>query len=518
MASARIHARNLAANWAGHTASLAVMFFLSPFVVHSLGTVEYGLWSLLTVVTGYMGILDLGVRASTGRHIVLHLGREDKQAVDETVRTSLTFFSFLGIALFAFGACIGHLFPSIFRSVPEQYHGLIQLLLPLLALNVWLAAIQAVFSSVLVAHDRFDLTRGIDLCVLAFRTVGTVVALKLDFRISGLAATVIASHLVGLVANFFVAKRIYPHLRVLPLKLEGTRVRELAGYGLGAFVTAISFRLIGQTDLVIAGAAISVASVTIYSVGSMLVFYSNGFLFQIRSTLFPAIQRAEARGESETSRSLFMRAGRLSMTFGLLAYIGMIVFSETFIWLWMHGPEFDDGAVELAATIMSLLSIAKLSQLFVGVSHDVLNAAGHIRFTATLVATEAIVNLVCSLVYVYVFRFGIVGIALGTVTARMLIGTFIAPHRACRLLGIRWSTYLRQQGGPGLVTGVCFAAICFAIRETLPGSTWPWFVTQVTLAIVAYGALAYWMLIPSSDVARIWNLIRRRLTMQDVTR
>ena len=43
MSTAKIHARNLAANWTAHGANLVVMFFLSPFVVHTLGKVEYGI-------------------------------------------------------------------------------------------------------------------------------------------------------------------------------------------------------------------------------------------------------------------------------------------------------------------------------------------------------------------------------------------------------------------------------------------------------------------------------------------
>jgi O-antigen/teichoic acid export membrane protein len=74
MAKARIIARNLVANWVGHGANLVVMFFLSPFILHTLGITQFGIWQILMVLTGYMGILDLGVRASTGRHIVLYLG------------------------------------------------------------------------------------------------------------------------------------------------------------------------------------------------------------------------------------------------------------------------------------------------------------------------------------------------------------------------------------------------------------------------------------------------------------
>ena len=40
MSRARIYARNLTANWVGYAANLAVMFFMSPFVVHTLGDVQ----------------------------------------------------------------------------------------------------------------------------------------------------------------------------------------------------------------------------------------------------------------------------------------------------------------------------------------------------------------------------------------------------------------------------------------------------------------------------------------------
>ena len=89
MSDARIILRNLTANWVGHGANLVVMFFLSPYIVHTLGVTEYGIWQLLTVLTGYMGLLDLGVRASTGRYIILYLGQNQHEKVDETIRTGL---------------------------------------------------------------------------------------------------------------------------------------------------------------------------------------------------------------------------------------------------------------------------------------------------------------------------------------------------------------------------------------------------------------------------------------------
>jgi len=105
-------------NWSALVVNLVVMFFLSPFVVHTLGKMEYGIWSLLTVLTGYMGIMDLGVRASTGRHVILYLGKDDHEKIDHTIRTSLGFFSSPGESCWRSGCWAAGWFPG--RLVPSR--------------------------------------------------------------------------------------------------------------------------------------------------------------------------------------------------------------------------------------------------------------------------------------------------------------------------------------------------------------------------------------------------------------
>jgi O-antigen/teichoic acid export membrane protein len=505
------------ANWIGHGAGLVVAFFLSPFVVHTLGKVEYGIWGLLMVLTGYMGIMDLGIRASTGRYIILYLGRSNHRAVDETIRTSLGFFSGLGLLVVAAGLGMGRLFPSLFQSVPDEYYLLAQLLLPLLALNVWLSAIGSVFASVLVAHDRFDLTRAVDLGVLGVQTTGTILALCWGYGISGLAAVAVGCQALGLAGNYLLARRIYPRLRVWPLALDKTRLRELLGYGLAAFLSMVSIRIIGQTDLVVAGAAIDVSSVAVYSVGAMLVYYSGTFLTHINLTLFPPIQRAVAQNEMGATRWLFLRAGRLALIFGLLAYVGMIVFAEPFIRLWMYGPKFGEESVRQAATVMQILACSKLPLLFVGASVSVLNAMGRVRLTASLTAAEALLNLGLSLLFVLVFGWGLAGIACGTLVARLLVGTFVAPWYACARTGVNWPKYVVRIGGLELLGGSLLLALCLLVRQLLPADSWAPFFVQVALVTAGYAVIALWLLVPAPDRQRVWHWVLRWRTASEAS-
>lgn len=63
MSRARVYLRNITANWVGYGLNLVVMFFMSPFVVHTLGDERYGVWTLLVTLTGHMGLQQGGMEA-----------------------------------------------------------------------------------------------------------------------------------------------------------------------------------------------------------------------------------------------------------------------------------------------------------------------------------------------------------------------------------------------------------------------------------------------------------------------
>lgn len=512
MRSAHVHTRNLLANWTSHGANLLVMFFLSPFIVNELGPAQYGIWSLLTVLTGYLGVLDMGVRASTGRHVVLYLGKGDAEALDETIRTGIGFFTALGGVLVAVGVVLGLLFPEVFEKVPPEYHNLARVLLPVLAANVWLSAFRVVLASVLTAHDRFDLARGADVVSLALRTGGTLWALVEGWGIVGLTLAVVGSNAVGLLMTYGLARRVYPALRVAPPLFRSRRLKELFGYGLAASVVAVSVKVIGQTDLVIVGAAIDVASVTVYSVGAMLVYYSWSFVSQVGHTFFPPLQRAVARGEKGDTRWLYFRQVYLAMLFTVPVYIGLGVFGREFISLWMAGPKFDSDAVTGAALVMLILSVAKLPLAFSFGSRHLLAAAGSIRINAVMALTEATTNVGLSVAFAVGLGWGIHGVAAGTLVARLATTTFVQPYLACRKLGISWPSYALRVGGRLIASSAVFAGICLAVQRAAGywlEESWGRLFVQAGLSCAAYVPLAVLVILPEADRRRVLRKLRR---------
>jgi O-antigen/teichoic acid export membrane protein len=504
MSSARVYARNLTANWIGHGANLVVMFFLSPFVIHSLGLTAYGLWSVLNILVGYMGVLDLGIRASTGRHVILYTGKGDHKGVDETIRTSLGFFSTIGIAFVIVGLILGWTFPTLFRDVPATYHALLLALLPIMAINMWVSMFRASLSCVLAAHDRFDLARGLDLVTLAVRTIGTVTALSLGYGITGLIVVTLVCNIVGLVGTYLLAHRLYPRLRVWPFVLLGSRLRELFGYGIPAAISTAAVKIIGQTDVLIAGLCVGLGGAAVYSAGATLLYYSHTFLGQIQVTFFPPVQRAVARGEMGSARWLFYRQLRLAAFCSLPMFVGFIMFGRQFLHLWLYDPQkFPAHAVDSAATVMAILAASKLLLVVRAGAGSLLSSMGHIRFMAGIAIAEASLNLSLSLSFVLLLNLGPAGIAAGTFVARLLTSCTLIPWYACRKANLSIRTLFVDIAGRVVITGGAFAGVCYLVQLMIPGETWAVFWIQVFSASACYILIATAILVTESDRRRV---------------
>ena len=61
--------QNVTSSWAGLVVTTIISFTLAPIVVHSLGSVYYGVWTLLMQFTGYLWLFDFGVRESVIKYV-----------------------------------------------------------------------------------------------------------------------------------------------------------------------------------------------------------------------------------------------------------------------------------------------------------------------------------------------------------------------------------------------------------------------------------------------------------------
>jgi len=502
------------ASWFSYAANLLVMFFLTPFVIRTLGDSAYGVWTLLISLTGYMGLVELGVRPGMGRFINFYLGRNQPQKVNAIISTAMVIFLGCGALLVIVAVTLGVFFGHMFPKVPVEMLGDARLAILLIAANLFVSFYSVAFLQVLTAHERFDLSNGINLILLALRTVATVLALWYGGGILWLAGITLASGLLQLAAQAFMAKRVFPALRVSPQLASREHFRELFSFGLWAAVGSMAFQLLCWFDMLMVGVFLGPAVVTLYTVGAQFVIYGRNLIGECAAPFGPQILKDCAVNDLPGLRYLIPRAGNVIMGLSTLMFLGFAFFGKEFIRLWMM----DRGAGDTFATftrfdvsyeVLMILSLAQWASTATIVLGNVYNGLNRVRFSAMLTLAQSIVSA-AAVVVLLLSGAHLAGVALGGAVPRVVFAA-ISTMIVLRWIRVGWLEFARTQLSRWGALAAAFALVCLAVNH-LPHGTLLWFAVKVGLAGLAYMPLAWFILLPRDERVRWGAVIRNKLT------
>lgn len=504
MSRARIYARNLTASWVGYGANLAVMFFMSPFVVHTLGDVNYGVWTLMVSMTGYLGMVELGTRAGVGRFINYHLGKEDVRAVNEVVSTGIVILLALNVLLILAAAVLAIALPMVFPKIPVALIPSARIVVFLITLNLWLSFLSAPFQQVITAHERFDLTNGVDLLVLTVRTAATIWVLLAGYGLVSLALVQLGSNILGQACVQVLARRVFPPLSIRLSLASWSRFRELFGFSVWAFASAVGYRILGAADTVVIAILLGPQWVTYYVVGTMVLYRTRHLVSKLTAIFSPRMVQDCAREDWASLRRQFRGGNNLAMVFGILLFIGMIAFGREFIILWM-GPRFD-----ISYPILAIYASSSLVAVAFSLISAIYSGLNRVRLSASLLLLEGIANLSLTLVLVLGFDLGLLGVAWGTFFPRIGFSV-LTGLIAMRWIGMRPSQFFRTVAVRWLVLITLFYGACLVINLVPIASNWSTFCTKVVLASAVYLPLSWLILLDAQMRVRVRNAVSHRI-------
>lgn len=501
MPKTRLYLRGLLSSWAGYGANIVVMFFLSPFVVHSLGAERYGVWSLLMTVTGYLGLVELGVRASTGRFINFYIGKARPDKVDQVINTSLAFYCLASVMVLLVAMVVGMNFTSLFPKISTELAHQASTILLLMAINVWLGLWSATFAQLLFAANRFDLLNAVSVLTLGVRAGGTVWALGMGYGLTELAMVLVTSSMVSFVLLVAASrwKGVRVHFGFSLAKLSC--FREIFSFGSWAFLSGLSNRIIDYTSAALIALLLGAAEITYFAIGYMILDSGRELLTYIVRVLTPDIQKAAGR-EGESLAPMMIRATNATMLVAVPMLGGMLILGDDFILQWM-GPQFyKSGVVLMLVTISQFGSMAGMS------CGTILNAMGHVKLVALLAALEAVLNLACSVVLVKYFNLGIYGVALGMTIPTILISNIALVVAACRRLHTPLGPFVSAtfgRWGPALAL---FLPLCLAVSSIVTLGGYAGIVVKAAVSVALYlPAGAILILGYSQSVSLLQNML-----------
>jgi len=477
--------RNVITNWGTYIVSMAVNFLLSPYVVRHLGNAGYGVWTLTLSLTGYLGLLDLGVRGAVTRYVAKFHSEENHKKSSEVASSAAAIFGMAGVVaivgslIFAF-VVIQHL------QVPTQFLNSARIVLVVTGLNIAVSLINGVYGGILVGLQRFDLTNGIEVSINLLRAGCIVSMLYLGYGIVALALIQLAFTLLRWVANVQLARHLYPELKIRRNLVDRVGTKMIFSFSAYSFLMHVSASLIYASDNVVIGAFLPVSFVTLYVIGGNLVEYARTLVNSISQTLTPLASSMEVRKDPKQLQRIVLIGSRWASMVILPVTCTFFLRGSSFIGLWM-GKQYAEASGQV-------LWVLSLTAMFWGancaVAGVLLGLSKHKPIVPALIF-EGIFNLLLSVFLVK--RMGIIGVAWGTAIPSLTTSLLFWPWYIRRTLQIPPFVYAVSAWIRPGVSLIPFALITYIIERFWPAQSLFLFFTQIALAL-PLALFGYWII------------------------
>ncbi len=465
-------ARNLSTRYLVLLLETAVGLVMLPFNLSHLGPSHYGLWILIAGVTAHFSLLDLGYGGATVKFVAQYRAHRNARALNEIASTLFFIFAGVGLVAYAVAAVLAFNLDHLFRLTPEQAE-LGKWILLVIALHVAVNFPFSVFGGIISGFQRYDMNN-----VVAMMTSLTVAAVNVGILLAGygllqLVCATTAVRLAAYLAYRLNAYRVFPELRIRPALFCRRRLREVTGFSIYSAAIDWANKLNYQIDGIVAGAFLGSAAVSIWAVAERVIWATQRLTNQLNGVVFPLIVDRDQRARREQLQQILVQGTRLSLLMVLPIAVVLVMLAEPIVVAWV-GP-----AMVGSAPIIQILAFAVAIRVGNASGTTMLKGAGEHRRLAAINLATGLANVALSVALIG--RYGLIGVAIGTLIPIAFSSIVLLYPAACRLVGLPLQRALREAIFPALRPAFASAAVLASLPHISSGTV---------LAVVAHAATA----------------------------
>ena len=478
--------RNIGSNWVLIVVSIAATYFLTPFTIKTLGQDGYGTWTLITALTGHIGLLSLGVPAACIRYVSQHVAAGDSRRMNETISSCAGLYLGIGVVAAAAGAVLMFVFQSY--QIPSAFKSEAPLAFTLMVVTVAISFMGLLPEGILFAHQDFVCRNIVRLVVgIAVRATLTFTLLAVNASLVVMAGIQLVCLMLDFGVSWLLIRRRYPAVRIGFSGFNLRMVKKIVSFGFYVLVFNTGARLSFETAALVIGALLTVSTIPYYVVANSLMVYLMEFVIAIEAVVSPMTTKLNTQGRAEDIGEMFLTWSKVAVSLTIMAGLFLIVLGPRFLSWWI-----DSSYEEPSGQVLQILMLSGFAFLPIrGVAVPILIGLGRPRLPALAFLIAGLANV--TLAALLARPFGLVGIALGTAIPNGIFALVVLVV-ACREVHVplgRWAEYvlpramigavpalgvllwfrlsLQVRSLPGLIAAAGAMAVVFAF-------TWVWFV------------------------------------------
>jgi O-antigen/teichoic acid export membrane protein len=449
-----------------------IVFFLTPYVISSIGKEGYGVWTLICSIISYFSLLQLGVGTGIVRYIPFYEGQKAYSHMNGIFSTALAFYivvglivlfiSFLGAPTLSFIFGKGHEFQNLFRLVGIAT-----------ALQCPVAVLDAAFRS----KEKFVQANYLTIILAIVRAIGFIITLSAGYGIAGMGWTLLFQSLFSCFLYWIVLIKVCPELKISLAEIKFSYLSALLNIGVMALVMSFGFMLRFNSDRIIIGKYINIETVGIYGIVAALLMYYRDAVGAVSRVLMPRFGFLDGQKDTKSIERLFLDGTKIVAIIAVGAAGMLFSLGPSFIQLWV-GTGF-----ERAYSVLFVLAVAQMIDQSQTTSISLLAGSGKQGALAVFALSEGIVGVVLA---IFLRNYGLIGVSLGFAIPMIITQLFIRPIYVCRFIKIGFTYYFKT-----CLLGIwgCGILIFLPVSLTHPEiyiNRWSYFIVSVMLLCILY--------------------------------
>ena len=429
----------------------------TPIMLRILGQSEYGMYSLVNSVVGYLGLLTFGV----GGAYLRFYSREKVSGNEERVAKLNGMFTLLfsGTAVVAFlsGMALSQNLSAVLGSkLSADELNTASFMVVLLSVSMGLTILNSVFSSYISACERYLFQRGLNIAACILNPFLSLPLLLMGFGSVSLVLVTLLITILTLVVNIWVCIRRLK-MRICIHGLDWGLLKEIYAFSFFFFLNQAIDQINWSTDSILLGRFWGTTMVAVYGLASQINRVYLQFSAAISSVFAPRINRIVAEGCDVNQKllTLMISVGRIQGLILLLLLMGLIMLGKPFLY-WIGGSEAYLGSYP----VMLLLIVPVTVPLVQNLGIEIQRAENKHQFRSIVYAGMAILNVLISLALIS--RFGAVGTATGTAISLVIANGFIMNWYYHSHLGLDMKKFwtAMKSLAQGAILPVIYCAVC----------------------------------------------------------
>lgn len=458
-----------------------VGLLLTPFIISKLGDSEYGLYTLIGSLVGYISVLDLGLNNTIVRFVAKYKAKGDKEGEENFLATTMMIYATISTIIVLLGIGLYFNLESVFKKLTPEELAKAKIMFTILIFNLAITLPGGASGAICNAYEKFVFPRALNIIKYIVRSLMVV---GLLYWGGDSVAIVILDTIVNIMV---IGINAYYVLRVLKIKFklrqfEKTLVKQIFSYSVWIFIFAMVGQFQWRAGQIILGVISGTKAVAIYGIGIMLGTYYGAFSSAISGVFLPRATKMTVLEVSPTELTdMMIKIGRFSLITLLMILGGFLLFGSQFVHLWV-GDTYQDSYV-IAVIIMFSYTLP-LVQTF---ASAILEAKSKFAFKAVVY-----ISLIGSgtAFGAYLVRFfGVPGIIIGTVTG-WILSQVIMNFYYSKVIKLEVSRFFRELLSKLLPTFIVILALGYFLNY-IPGYNWFNLIIKIVIFAVLFMVLIF---------------------------